>query len=303
MSGKDRLDLLHRITTNDILALREGTVAGTLFLTDKARLIDLAFCATEGETLTLLQSRECESAVRDLVERYTILEDVRVQPVADERSILSLVGPGAIAAGGLTLGNTLVPNSCLRRTFPFGEGLVVAIKSSRWQMVHLVVGSDLAAGAWEWLAAVCAREGIPPLGTRAFELYRLTSGMPAAGAEIAPAYNPYDAGLVEFVSFTKGCYIGQEVVARIDTYGKQKRTLAALLLDGPASGEKLPLAVMHEGKACGQMTSVADYPLNGKYPGLAVLPMGLAGGGKRVDVLAHGTSISGTIYSLPAVME
>ena len=278
-------------------------VAGTLFLTDKARLIDLAFCVAEGETLTLLLSGERELAIRELIERYTILEDVRVRSVTGERTILSLVGPGAISASGLILRSPLLPNRCLRQAFPFGEGLVVARKTSRWEVVSVVVGSEAAVGAWEWLAVEGAREGIQPIGTLAFELYRIAAGIPVAGAEIAPAYNPFDAGLLEFVSFTKGCYIGQEVVARIDTYGKQKRTLAALLLDGPVSGEALPRPVTHEGEDCGQMTSVAEHPLGGKYPGLAVVPLAVAGGGKHVDVVTQGTNVGGTIQALPLVME
>jgi hypothetical protein len=303
VQGKDHRDLLHRISTNDLLHLEAGRVQGTLFLSDKARLHDLAFCAAEESSLLMLLSAERERSIVELIGRHTILEDVQVRSVSDEHAVFSLVGPRAIDAGGGIAGGQLRANTCRRQVFPFGRALVAAVASTRWQAVHLLVPHGQAQSAWEWLVKECSRIGVSAVGAEAWELYRICAGIPRADAEITPAFTPYDAGLIEFVSFTKGCYIGQEVVARIDTYGKQKRTLAGLLFDGTPELEKLPTPLTHGGVDAGLLTSVSGLPFRGRRAGLAVLPLDLVREEGRVEIEREGIRSSASVHSLPVVME
>ena len=100
-----------------------------------------------------------------------------------------------------------------------------------------------------------------------YEAFRIASGVPAYGPELGEEVNPLEAGLWDSVSFTKGCYVGQEVVARLNTYEKVKRYLAMLSLeDGAIPDAGAPLTV--DGKDAGKLTSVSPVLISGRRPAL-----------------------------------
>jgi len=101
--------------------------------------------------------------------------------------------------------------------------------------------------------------GAEPAGVDVTEALRVERGIPAFGKELGESYNPLEAGLMPLISFTKGCYIGQEVVARLNTYDKVQKSLVGLRWDGDsavASGTRLLL----DGKQAGVMTTAAMSP-------------------------------------------
>ncbi|MFQ5873180.1 MAG: YgfZ/GcvT domain-containing protein, partial [Dehalococcoidia bacterium] len=98
-----------------------------------------------------------------------------------------------------------------------------------------------------------------PMGTDAYDVLRIEAGVPIYGAELSEDVNPLEAGLRSSISFTKGCYVGQEVVARLNTYQKVKRHLVKLrFYDGTAPHPGTPLEL--DGKEVGTLTSVAVLP-------------------------------------------
>ena len=97
------------------------------------------------------------------------------------------------------------------------------------------------------------------VGWEALDALRIERGVPAFGRELTEAFNPLEAGLIDIISFTKGCYVGQEVVARLNTYDKVQKRLMRMRWDdgaGPEPGAKLVL----DGKQVGVVTSAADSP-------------------------------------------
>ncbi|MDE2802996.1 MAG: hypothetical protein OXK21_08950, partial [Chloroflexota bacterium] len=142
-----------------------------------------------------------------------------------------------------------------------------------------------------------AAHGVQPIGLEAMEALRVANGLPRWGLELGDAYNPLEAGLTESVSWTKGCYIGQEVVARLWTYHKVQKYLVGLAFqaDGdtrPASG-----ASLHVGDArAGALTSVAYSPGAEALLGLGYLRAAHATVGQTVEVpLDDGRSVSGVV--------
>jgi folate-binding protein YgfZ len=103
-----------------------------------------------------------------------------------------------------------------------------------------------------------AAAGAEPVGPDAVEALRVELGIPAFGKELGESYNPLEAGLLPLISFTKGCYIGQEVVARLNTYDKVKKRLVGLRWNGESPEAGAPLLM--EGKQAGVMTTSARSP-------------------------------------------
>ena len=123
--------------------------------------------------------------------------------------------------------------------------------------------------------------GFVELGEEAWEIYRIAKGLPRAGNEITGSFNPYDVGLTDFVSYTKGCYVGQEVIARLDTYQKVRRGLFGLRSTERLEG--LPARLTRDGSDAGVLTSLSAYPHQGEHLGLGVL---------RRDVVEEGDLLS-----------
>ncbi|HEX7573278.1 MAG TPA: tRNA-modifying protein YgfZ, partial [Bacteroidota bacterium] len=133
------------------------------------------------------------------------------------------------------------------------------------------------------------------IGRKAYEGFRIDRGIPAAPGELNDAFNPFECGLRDSISFTKGCYIGQEVIARLDTYGKIRRHLTRVASPARLPGP-LPLLMLKNGAEAGTLTSMTEIPFGGKYLGLAVVRNDLApgdtlaAGATGVSVLLAGTS-------------
>ena len=98
-------------------------------------------------------------------------------------------------------------------------------------MLDIIVPKESATQIWQQLSHESEKHDIPRIGRAAYDAFRISRGIPAFGAEISNAFNPYEAGLAHAISFTKGCYIGQEVIARLDTYEKVQRELVGLMFE------------------------------------------------------------------------
>ncbi len=188
---------------------------------------------------------------------YSIGRDVEVTDVSAERAILSLIGPRSVEIAGSA---ALPENACDTTTVAGVECLAAGTASG----IDLIVA---AAEAGRLRAALLAA-GAVEVSPEAAEILRVESGTPRFGAEMGTATMPAEAGIVEdAVSFTKGCYIGQETVARLHYKGKPNRHLRGLRLSAPAApGTALRLGEKEVGQLGGSVVSPAFGPI-----GLAIL--------------------------------
>ena len=116
------------------------------------------------------------------------------------------------------------------------------------------------------------------VGVEAWEGFRVGAGVPVYGKELDDGRNPLEAGLIGAIDFTKGCYIGQEVIARLDTYEKVQRALVSLRVGGSWSeGDALTL----EGRRVGEITSLARVSDEGEMVGLGYVRLAEAEAGRR----------------------
>jgi folate-binding protein YgfZ len=225
VTGRDRKDLLHRLATNAIAPLTPGRGTVTCFCTSKGRLIDWTVVLDRGEDLLLLSGNPERLAGHIL--QFTIAEDVTVRNYMAIEIVVC--GPGAAGFLGVSL-----------EPWQFAEANLGGVK------VQIVRIEPLFGAAYAVLApdAVALRRSLQERGKQLdpaeVERLRVRSGIPAVPNEINEEANPWELGLDEAISLAKGCYIGQEVIARIHTYGKLRRRLAGLRLGAPvAQGARL----------------------------------------------------------------
>jgi folate-binding protein YgfZ len=136
----------------------------------------------------------------------------------------------------------------------------------------------------------------PLVGQWAFDAFRITRGIPGAGSELEGAFTPNDVGLLDAVSFTKGCYIGQEVVARKEAYRKGGRTLTGVWAPRPVHSG----SVLHQdGVEVGVVTACAAFALRGTYVGLGVAKGDAKVPGECAVVEPDGSSTTVELVPLP----
>ena len=280
--GRDRLDLLHRLSTNSLTGLPAGGAVSTVFVTDKGRIVDRVIISTRDDSLVLITSPGTESLLTHWIEKYTITEDIRLKTVTDGTVMISLIGPRSISMFSALTGAPLGENTSVSLSHGGVQLFVVRTKDARSDIANIIAEKAAAHRIVEMLNSL---PGACWIGRRAYEGFRIASGIAASPGELNDTYNPFECGLRDLISFTKGCYIGQEVIARLDTYGKIRRHLACVASPAGPPGP-LPLPMLKDGAEAGTLTSITEIPFDGKYLGLAVIRNDLAPG----DTLAAGTT-------------
>ncbi len=251
LTGAGALEFLGGQVTNELDGLRPGEGRYAAFLTHKGKMLGDVRILAVGEPgsapseLLLDTERVALQALFDMIMRFKIGFDVQLHKRTLERGMLSLIGPQAQSvAEAVRLGETEHENARLR----VDEIDALGVRTD--------VGIDLicdAADTERLARALCAR-GAVPVSEQAAECLRIERGRPRYGIDLDDSVIPQEAGLNErAVSFTKGCYVGQETVARLHYKGKPNRHLRGLRLSEPARhGEELLLGervVGHVGSA------------------------------------------------------
>ena len=249
-SGPDLLGLLHRLSTQDLEALPVGSGAPTVLTSPKGRIVERLFVhrAAENDVWLCAGPGAAERVLAHL-KKYTFAERTGIEDVSATTAQIAVLGgsipglpdPGPWGVAGAKLGSVDV----------------------------VVLGQDGFTA--EGRSIVCTASDRPVLESfgptvdaDALEAWRVRLGYPAAGRELTEDWNPLEAGLRDHVSFTKGCYVGQEVVARLNTYDKVSRRLVTFELPPgtpvPAPGTD----VLHAGTRVGTVTSAAPCPETGR---------------------------------------
>jgi tRNA-modifying protein YgfZ len=259
VSGPEAGEYLQGQVTNDVEGLEPGDGVYAALLDRKGHMQGDMRVLRPGEEPDLWLDTEPEAieAVRRHLGMYKIGRQVEMADVGGERAILSLIGPRAAEIAGSP---PLPENACEEITVGGAGCLAVGTAGG----IDLFVSAEERDRAWEALLAAGAAEVSPA----AIEILRLEAGRPRFGSEMGTETMPAEAGIVErAVSFTKGCYIGQETVARLHYKGKPNRHLRGLKLSAPAQpGEPVSL----DGKELGSLGGAAVSPAFGPIA-LAIL--------------------------------
>jgi folate-binding protein YgfZ len=247
LKGPEAAEYLQGQLTNDVEALAPGEGCYAALLDRKGHMqADMRVLAlAEGEIWIDTEPEALERA-RGHLEMYKIGREVTLEDVGEERAILSLIGPRSVELAG---------SPPLSRH----ASAATSIEGVECLAVGTALGVDLIAAAAdrERLRAALGEAGAPEVSAEAVEILRIEAGTPRFGSEMDTATMPAEAGIVgTAVNFEKGCYIGQETVARLHYKGRPNRHLRGLRLNAPAPpGAPLSLAEKEVGKLGGSCVS------------------------------------------------
>ena len=260
LTGTERKSFLAGQVTNDIEGLTPGTGCYAAFLTHKGkmlgdlRVLDVEEDDADGPALLLDTNRSTLQALFDLVRRFKIGYDVELHKRTVQRGLLSLVGPQARAVAGA---EAVPVDEHAHRPGELGGHPV--------RLIATDLGIDVLceADATDDVRAALIGAGAAPVSEEAAEILRVESGRPRYGADVDDSTIPQEAGLnARAVSFTKGCYVGQETVARLFYRGKPNRHLRGLKLSAPvAPGAELRLGERVVGRLTSSLVSPSFGPI------------------------------------------
>jgi folate-binding protein YgfZ len=253
VTGPDAAEYLQGQLTNDVEALEPGDGQYAALLDRKGHMqADMRVLRPAAEEIWLDTEAEALPAARRHLEMYSIGRDVKVADVGEERAILSLIGPRSVEIAGTA---PLPRNACEKTSTSSVECLAAGTREG----IDLIVAAADAERLREALLAAGAVE----VAAAAAEILRVEAGVPRFGAEMGTETMPAEAGIVEeAVSFTKGCYIGQETVARLHYKGRPNRHLRGLRLNASAAvGTPLRLGGKEVGRLGGSVVSPAFGPI------------------------------------------
>jgi tRNA-modifying protein YgfZ len=287
VTGADSIDLLHRISTNDLTKLAPGKAVPTIFTNEKGRLIDYVWIVALEKELIIVCSPGREQTLISWMDKYTISEDVYLEDMRSSTGMLSLLGPGARLTAAQN--DILRPENVFE---PINSGVAYVTADFHTPSVTIIASVDELTSVWNRLRVVTR-----PMGFEAFDTYRISRGIPLPDHEISERFNPYDVGLTHAISYTKGCYIGQEVIARLDTYQKAKKTLAGIIFPEYPEGIGNYAEILYGSEEGGVLTSVSRTPVKGSYVGAAVIRRDILNPGAEVSL--KGAEFPGRVQEFP----
>ncbi len=260
----DRVDFLQRMTTNHIAALAEGQSCVTVLTSPTAKIVQVFTVVARQDDLLLLPARGAgEALARHLRSQIFFMDKVQVSDLSSRFSRLRLMGPQAflvLAAAGLDM------PAAGENGWRSHDGLL-AVSQPHYDVpgYELVVAVEQVE---EVISRLTALQATLLHSDAGYQVRRIELGRPLPGSELVGEYNPLEAGLSWACADNKGCYTGQEIIARQVTYNKVTRTLVGLI------GEQLPAAgapLSAEGREVGFVTSAAYSPACAAFLALAIV--------------------------------
>jgi folate-binding protein YgfZ len=244
MTGRDRSRFLHGMCTNDIKKLQPGQGCMAAVVNRQGKMVAEMIVLAAENALLLEMDRANLQATIDHLGRFLVADDVALK--ISEAAVVGLWGPRAQTL----LGAKDLPDFGL----VMREGVVVARnRTIGLEGYHLV----LPAAKTDEVGRILDH-GVRPAGFEAYETLRIETGFPRWGADMDAALLPMEAGLEPIaISYTKGCYIGQEVIQRVKTYSEPPRTLVQLEIQGAAPGDKISVGAEDIGSVTSAIRSTA----------------------------------------------
>ena len=290
VEGADAATFLHRLLANDVRGLAAGEGNESLLLSPQGRVLaSMHLARTAAATFSLELPPDRAPGLSRALEAYLFAEDVCISERTEETAPVLVAGPRAEEVVR-TLSGGALPSPGVHGRFALAGGSALIRRAPFFGATAFVVDAGPGGVQAIWSAAQAA--GATPVGLDAREVFRVEAGEPLFGAEIDETVYPQEAGLEHAFALDKGCYVGQEVVAKIDTYGGKNRALVGWRLADDTPREKGTQVFRAETmEAVGALTSWVRSPRLGT---------GLALGYARLRALggASGFRIEGTQAAL-----
>lgn len=294
--GPDCRKFLHGLLTNDVLGLKPWSGFSCCLLTPKGKLDAEFLLYDAGEGLLALGVRASIARLAQALSKFLVLSQSRLEPLGEGYSPFFIIGPKAPEALNKLFGvqGALSPYEARAAAWRGAEVLILSDPRLRADAFWLCV----QGGGREDLRRSLLDSGVSPVAGEALEALRIERGVPLFGQDLGTDTIPLEARLEPAISFTKGCYMGQETISRIKHMGHVNRLLCGMRL----SGEALPgrgAGIFAAEKEVGALTSVSVSPRLGAALALAMVRVEESRPGARLRVEDSGREWRAEVVSLP----
>ncbi|HVF09785.1 MAG TPA: glycine cleavage T C-terminal barrel domain-containing protein [Abditibacteriaceae bacterium] len=296
-SGSEAGAILHHLTTNDIKSLRPGTGCDAALISSKARVLDWLTVYRLDDEFLVVTSPNRRPIFAPHVQKFILFrQDAHVADATDATAMCGLFGPraGDVLAGLGVTELLQAPLNAHRVLTVSGVPCHIA-RTQRLPCGGVLLWSQDGAG----LRRLVQESALPLCDNETFNVLRVEAGLPVAGLELTEDINPWEARLDAMVSLSKGCYNGQEVVARLHTYQKVKQRLCGLRLQQTIAPRERVL-LRAEGRAAGFITSSVHSPRFGPIA-LAYVRGDYQEPGRELEVALEGAMNTAMVTTLPFV--
>ncbi len=301
LTGSDRAAYLHRIISNEVEGLSVGAGNYATMLTNRGKIIaDMKVYIFE-DSIGIETNAETTSILYQELDKYLIADDVTIEDFTERTGAVGIHGPKSAEllqevygfdAGSLSEHQGIVHEIdgrwiiCVRasETGEVGYNLCTASESMEW--------------LWDTILTKGRAFGAEPVGLTALNSLRIEAGIPQFGAELDDSIFPGEAELEQAISFEKGCYIGQEIVARMKYRGHPNRLLRGFEIASdtpPQSGDRL----FDGDKDIGWLTSAVVSPTLGETIGLGYVRTAFTDEGSQVKIETADSRVNATVRVLP----
>ena len=287
VTGGERTSFVHGMVTNDVNGLKDGQATYAAMITVKGKMVADVRISRRKDELLLDVEPGVAPAAAEFLNHFLISEDAEIADVTEALGLLSFIGPRATECLAAVLGGTrptLEINELDERTF---DGAPLTLVGTR---LTSAPGLDviLPAEKLEAFAHAALEKGGPLglslVGFSAMEIARVEAGIPRFGQDMTEETIPLEANLESAISYTKGCYVGQEVIARVHYRGHVNRKLTGLIFDdgAPVPAGTALFKTPGDPRPSGTVTSALTSPAR---PGVLAL------GYVRRELLVPGTTL------------
>jgi folate-binding protein YgfZ len=304
--GGDRVRLLHGQVTNDVNGLGEGRGCYAAFVSSKGRMQADVFVYNLAQELLLDLEPGMGEVIQKRLEHFVVADDVQWVDVAPHYGLIGLHGPRALVAlAALELG-IKVPELALQFTtieLP-GAGEVYLMNQPRLGVpgIELFVPMAALQPMYERLLEASLNLGGRSVGWQAVERVRIEAGIPRFGVDMDESNLPPEAGIApKAISYDKGCYIGQEILARLRTYGQVTRKLRGLKILGQLAGRRPTRGdvLSRAEREVGRLTSVTWVPEMGGWLAMGYVRRESSESGVVLELGPVGSGLTAEVVDLP----
>jgi len=321
VSGTEAVQFLNGLITNDMKTLPLNSWMPAAFPNVQGRLIAsvrVVRLKDEGTDKNVAPAFliDTEAATHERVlktiERFTLAGDFRVTDVTNQTALLSVKGSKAVDVVQKTLGDNaadLLPNQSIQTAWPqsnqTGSGPedpisdLIVMRESRASEdgFDMVVNAAQAGSLWDALQ----NAGAKPVGSAALEILRIEAGVPRYGIDMDETNVVTETALDDAVSYTKGCYVGQEIIARIKYRGHVAKKLTGVMFEQQVNVAVGATIHSVDGKEAGRITSLADSPRLGRTIALAYLKYDYLAAGTNLRITSADQEFEARVTDLPFV--
>ncbi len=301
VSGGEAAQFLNGLVTNDVKTLAEHQGLHAAFLTGHGKVRGLCRILRRKEDFLIINDPQTHEKIFKYIFPFSYAGDFRVEDVSEQFRTLSLQGPKSTA---VLKEISFEPIPALA-AYAWAETIIIGHQVTVLRTSHtgesgfdILVQDSGVQDLWDFMLLKGAFHGLAPVGLDALNLLRIEAGMPTYGIDVDETNMILELGLSDAVSFTKGCYTGQEAVAMATYRGHISKKLSGLLVEGerlPAVGSK----VSKDGKEIGQVTSAIQSISLGRVIAMAYIKYGFFDAGNEVHVADDAGAMTARVAELP----